>query len=277
MPRRKAPPLRHLAFCCILMLGIFVSGAVADNTVHIDVVIHLADEITGHWAQGRADDVTDQLMDRLVSSLNNEHPHWRFSPKAGQDSRVVVAVEATKGGSNEILLQVELRLRRPGHNDMVFPLGKTVLYEPAHFDAFGRPTPVEAEQEIWNRLKSLLAFRRTESLRTLSERVPLARNPSAIDMAERTVVLPLPKDRYQHLAWSTFRLHCKGQPPANLLSKASDQWVPFDPDLSIALKVTLVGDFPGSQLQGLTPVLVYLKKYIRKTEEIFLYDAGGNP
>lgn len=277
MHRRKALSRWRPAFCGILLMGVIVPGAVADNTIQIGVVIHLADVITGHWAQGEAEKVTARLVNRLVEQLNREHPHWNFSPGATPASPVAVEVNATEGGSNEMLLKVELRLRVSGGHVEVVALGEAVLYEPGHFAAFGRPTGDEAENDVWKKLDPLLALSSKPSLKILSEQVPVALNPSAIQMPERTVVLPLPKDRYSRLAWSTFWLHCQGQQTPKLDSQANNEWSQYGPNLPIALKVTVVGNIPTLQLQGLKPILVYLKEYIPKIEIDWLsFDDGGN-
>ena len=278
MHRRKALSRWRPALCGILLMGVIVPGAVADNTVQIGVVIHLADAITSPWAQGEAEEVTARLVNRLVEQLNREHPHWNFSPGAAPVSPVAVEVNATEGGSNEMLLTVKLRLRASGGHVVFFMLGETVLYEPGHFRAFGRPTRDEAEKDVWKKLESLLALRSKPSLKILSKHVPLARNPSAIQIADRTVVLPLPKARYEHLARSTFRLLCKDDSQqAELLSTANDEWAQYDPNLTSALKVTLVGNVTNQQLQGLTPVLVFLKEYILNIDWLSFDDGGNNP
>jgi len=265
MPSRISFSLRHTAITVLLFTCVFISNALGDYTVPIVVEFRLPNAITGHWAQGRKDEVKNKLTNRLLTRLNEEHPHWNFSSALDANSPAIVQATVAQGGSNEILLKYELRLRHPGHKDDVFLLGEKVLYKPGHFSVFGRPTPTEAENDVWGTLKSILEKRHKANLEILSAQVPLARNPSPIKVPDRTVVLPLSKDRYLHLAWSTFRLICPEQQPVELLSEASNKWGSYDPDLPFALQVTVIEDLSEQHLQQMTPRLIYLKEYKKKT------------
>ena len=266
--------LKRVAFGVIILTCGFGSSAlgVGDHTIPIGVEFSLPFEITGHWAQGRKDVVLDNLTKRLLKRLNKEHPHWNFSSASQVDSPATVQVIVVKGGSNEMLIKLQLLLRPQRGRDVAFALGETVLYKPGHFNVYGRPSPTEAEDEVWDSLESILERRRKASLKVFSDQVPLARNPSRIHVPDRTVVLPLSKDRYPQLAWSTFRLICPNQQPAELLSEASNKWVQYDVNPIVALQVTIVEEVPGPQLQGMEPKLVYLKEHKNRTNWIFLED-----
>ncbi|HLF10363.1 MAG TPA: hypothetical protein VJA26_04050 [Gammaproteobacteria bacterium] len=264
---------RTFGLASVLMIGTAVPlhhAAAQNETFPIGVEVELHPKISGHWPQGRSEDVVDALTALIKDQLNALHPHWTFVDDASPDLLAAVHVAVLERGVNEMLLDVSLRLKPPNQTGVTRELGEVVLYPPAHFDSYGRPTPTDAQAEIWSRVETLLSKGKGPHLAELSQQVPLARDPEPFAPGG-TAVLPLSKDRYELLAMSTFRLVCeRDQRFTNLTAEASGEWAAYGTVLPAALKVKLEADIPDDELGLLKPLLVYLQEYKVQNDWVFV-------
>jgi hypothetical protein len=254
-----------------LLAGWVASAAGSDKTFPVGVEVELAPRLTAHWPPGEARRVAFELSGWLAGQLFEQHPHWRFT-RMPPETQAVVSLAAVEGSPDEILARLSLRIAGAGPGHRPQPIGEFSIYDPGHFDAFGRPTPAELEKHLKTTLGEFLKRREAASLEVLARHVPLARQPTRVRVPGREMVLPLPQERYGHLARSLFRVQCNGVERVELQTNGQGLWGPYDEALPAALIVIVADDLPEAQLESLEPKLVYLERYNPDTSDFFLFE-----
>lgn len=258
----------------------------ASEILPIGVTVELSSELISSWSNAEKKYVVENLTRKHITELKQKHQHWEFVSANTTDSPFELAISVISRGPKEILLEILLRVYRPATTEQpaeivkTFELSDVVLYPPGHFDIYGWPSSTEAEAHIWDNAWTLIKDRREDNENILFDRVPVAHNPTRIQIADRSLVLPLPKERYAHLAWSEFRLYCKAPNATRhtkLSSIADNEWRVFDASLQSALTVVVTNELSDSEIRALIPERVYIQKYIEPDLDWLIFQPTEAP
>ncbi len=238
--------------------------------VPIGVGVHITRTITDPWTQAETDDVKRAVAGDLLRRLPRLR-HWDFSLENPALHRAVVRLAVRDGGPNQVLVGIEL-LRRPKGGAEGATIGppdslvQKIWFEPGD----GLPSSSNAKKALLGFLNEFLpeavpaAGSPGLSEAAIRERVPIAEAPKWLDPAQRSLVLPLARTRYEHLFEAVFIIQSRrrsDQTTRRWTAAARGLWSPYDPGLPEALDAFLLDPVADADIQDAEPTAVFLKEY----------------
>ncbi len=255
------------------LLALFLcswGGTAGARPVPIGVGVHITRTIAEPWTQPETDEVKRAVADELLRRLPRFR-HWDFSLENPALHRAVLRLAVRDGGPNQILVGIELIRRPKGGAEGATsgpPLSfvQKTWFEPGD----GLPSYTNAKKALLAILNEFLPEAvpaagppgLTEA--TLREHVPIAEAPRWLDPAQRSLVLPLARTRYEHLFEAVFIIHLRSrrdQTTRKWTAAARGLWSPYDPTLPEALDAFVLDPVADADVQEAEPTAVFLKDY----------------
>jgi hypothetical protein len=207
--------------------------------------VKVCTDVRNDWPSAGATSVRQRVFDPFLDAWQKRCPHWDVVDANQHKVRAVLSLDVLTAGEDELLTGIMLRIYKPSDPTSCDQhlVAQDLWYEPGDRMTLGVPDPNETVAQLKVFLKKVFPGHtgasdqialREEMIR---EEVPLATTARWLGTPDRKFVLPLPRQRYNHLRLSKFRIRPTDDngPQSSVGVEASGEWDAYDPNLDDAL------------------------------------------